>query len=296
MTITNDLSGRTIVITGATSGIGLATLHALAARGASIIGVARSAQRCREVQADAQARWPQAQVRFVMADLSSQQQVLRAAAEIRALLADRDAPLDALINNAGTVSTWFAATPDGYELQFAVNHLAGFLLTHELLPLLQASPAGRVVTVSSRSHRGARIHWGDVMLRRGYSTLRAYKQSKLANVLFVAELNRRLGSEGAVQAFAADPGLASTDIGFKGTTGLAAWVWRLRRRGGQPPAVPARNIVFLATDAAAVTSRGIYWKDCRPLRPSRYARNAAHAARLWALSERLCGLGAELAS
>lgn len=296
MTIVNDLVGRTIVITGATSGIGLATLQALAARGASVIGVARSPQRCQEAQLDAQARWPQAQISFVVADLSSQQQVWRAAAEIRALLAARGAPLDALVNNAGTVSSWFSATVDGYELQFAVNYLAGFLLTHELLPLLQAAPAGRVIMVSSRSHRGARIKWGDVMLRRGYNTLRAYKQSKLAVVLFAAELNRRLGPASTVQAFAADPGLVSTDIGLKGTAGLAAWVWRLRQKQGSPPDAAASNIAFLATDPAAVTSRALYWKDCQPLRPSRYARSAAHAARLWALSERLCGLGDAAAS
>ncbi len=284
-----DLAGHTIVVTGATDGLGRATLEALAARGARVIGIGRSAERCREVEQATRDRWPGSCVQLIVADLSAQREVRRAAVEVRALLAAEGAPLDALVNNAGTVSTWFAATEDGYERQFATNYLAGFLLTHELLPLLKAAPAGRIVNVSSRSHRGARIAWGDVMLRRGYSILRAYRQSKLADALFTAELNRRLGPRSTLQAFAADPGLVSTSIGQKNTGGLAELVWRLRRRGGAPPEMPARNIVFLATDPAADVNRGWYWRDCRPLRPSHYARNAAHAARLWALSARLCG-------
>lgn len=283
-----DLAGRAIVVTGATAGIGLATADALLARGAHVIAIARSPERCRAAAQALLARWPGSRVDVVVADLSSQAEVRRAAAEVRALLpAGR---LDALINNAGAVAAWFTPTIDGYELQFALNHLAAFLLTHELLPLLAAAPAGRVVAVSSRSHRWGRIHWADPMLRQNYDILRAYGQSKLANALFTAELNRRLGPASRVRAFAADPGLVDTAIGLKHSAGLAALVWRLRRRGGQPPDAPARNIVFLATDPAAALARGWYWRDGRPLAPSRRARSADQAARLWALSARLCGL------
>jgi NAD(P)-dependent dehydrogenase (short-subunit alcohol dehydrogenase family) len=126
-------------------------------------------------------------------------------------------------------------------------------------------------------------------MRRHYNCLLAYKQSKLANVLFTAELNRRLGSSSSVRAFAADPGLVHTGIGLKGTAGIERWVWSKRSRGGDSPEKPAKAIAFLASDASIRQSEHIYWKDCRPVKPSRYAQNPAEAARLWEYSEKLCG-------
>ncbi|GAB4472300.1 MAG: SDR family oxidoreductase [Anaerolineae bacterium] len=291
MTYLQDLDGKTIVVTGATSGIGFATAQALALRGAHVIGVGRSEARCLAMQQHIQAELPAARVSPLAADLASQSEVRRLAAAIRTLIADSGAGVvDTLVNNAGVVSSWYAATPDGYELQFAVNHLAPFLLTHELLPLLLAAPAGRVVTVSSGSHYRTRMHWPDVMYRRHYSCLMAYKQSKLANVLFTAELNRRLGPASRVRAYAADPGLVNTEIGLKGTGGLEQWVWERRRAGGASPEQGAATVIFLAVDPSVEGTRHIYWKDCRPVRPSRQALSPAEAARLWALSERLCGL------
>jgi NAD(P)-dependent dehydrogenase (short-subunit alcohol dehydrogenase family) len=213
-----------------------------------------------------------------------------AAAICQYIEADGGGKIDALVNNAGTVSSWYTATEDGYELQFAVNHLAAFRLTFELLPLLRAAPAGRVVTVSSGSRYGARIRWRDVMYRTGYNTLLAYKQSKLANVLFSAELNRRLGNKSNVRAYAADPGLVRTRIGLKGTSGIERWVWQRRMSGGVSSDEGAQTVVFLATDPALPDSDAVYWKDCQPARPSRHARRPDEAARLWALSERLCGI------
>jgi NAD(P)-dependent dehydrogenase (short-subunit alcohol dehydrogenase family) len=233
---------------------------------------------------------PGARLSFAVADLASQRQVRALAADIRARL--DGAALDVLINNAGTVASWYMATEDGYELQFAVNHLAPFLLTHELLPALRSPKAGgaesgRVLTVSSGSHRGARIHWPDVMMRQGYGVLAAYKQSKLANVLFSAEFNRRMAGTG-VRAYAVDPGLVNTEIGLKGTSGVERLVWSLRRRGGVSPAEGASTLVYLASEP--VVEDALYWKDCAPAEPSEEARSAAEAARLWALSERLCGI------
>jgi len=287
----SDLEGKTIVVTGATSGIGRAAAIALAARGAFVIGVGRSTQRCEETRAAILAEHPEARVDFCLADLGSQRQVRALAAAIRARIAAAGGDkLDVLVNNAGSVSNWYKATEDGYELQFAVNHLAPFLLTHELLPLLRSAPAARVVTVSSASHYRTRMHWADVMYRHAYNCLAAYKQSKLANVLFTAEFNRRIGSRTRICAYAADPGLVNTQIGLKGTGGLVRWVWDRRRGHGVSPAQGAETAVFLASDPEVALSRGFYWKDCEPKMPSRYARNAAHAARLWALSERLCGV------
>lgn len=289
----DDLTGKTMVITGATSGIGRAAMRALAARGAYVIGVGRSAARCREAERAILAEFPHARVSFAVADLSSQRQVRALAAAIREYVNSAGGgKLDALVNNAGAVSSWYTTTEEGYELQFAVNHLAPFLLTHELMPLLARAESARVVTVSSGSHYGARIAWHDVMLRRRYGVLRAYKQSKLANVMFSAELNRRLGTASHIRAYAADPGLVSTEIGLKGTSGLANWVWRRRMARGASPEQAAGTVVYLAASPEVEGSTEVYWKDCRPKTPSRYARREDEAARLWALSERLCGLQA----
>jgi NAD(P)-dependent dehydrogenase (short-subunit alcohol dehydrogenase family) len=286
-----DLTGKTVVITGATAGIGRAALRQVAGRGAFAIGVGRSARRCQETKEALLTEDPAARNVFVVADLSSQRQVRALAEAIRHRVETAGGGrLDALVNNAGTVSSWYMATEDGYELQFAVNHLAPFLLTHELMPMLERAPDARVVTVSSSSHYGTRMRWQDVMHRTRYSVLMAYKRSKLANVLFSAEFNRRLGEQSRVRAFAADPGLVSTRIGLKGTSGIANRVWQRRMARGVSPEEGAETVVFLATDPSVSGSEWVYWKDCQPKRPSRVARRVPDAARLWALSERLCGV------
>ena len=278
--------GGTVVVTGATSGIGLELTRQLGARGARVIGVGRSPERVAEAVAALDGERPTASPEFLVADLASQRQVRRLAAEILA----RAPQVDVLINNAAEVPHWYQSTEDGYERQFAVNHLAPFLLTHELTPALGAAEAARVVTVSSGSHRGARIYWLDVMLRHRYQPLRAYRQSKLANILFSYELNRRRAAGPRVAAFVADPGLVNTAIGSKGSHRLMRWIWEKRRRRGIAAETAAADVAFVALDPAVRLSNGIYWKDRRPVRPSRDAERPDEAARLWELSERLCGL------
>lgn len=284
------LEKKIVVVTGASSGIGFAAALALAGQGAFVIGAGRSAARCEEARQRILKEHPAAAIEFELADLSSQRQVRALAASIRSRVASSgQAKIDALVNNAAAVTGWYTATEDGYEMQFAVNHLAPFLLTHELLALLQAAPAARVITVSSGSHRSARIHWRDVMLRRIYNPLLAYKQSKLANVLFSMEFNRRYGQDAGLRAYAADPGLVNTHIGLKNTHPLVRWIWNLRRTGGATPTEGAETVVFLATCPSIEGSPEVYWKKCRPLPPSRYAQREDEAVRLWELSERLCG-------
>ncbi len=279
------------VITGATSGIGLAAAMSIAGEGHLVIGVARSTEKAQAAKQAILSKYPQAKVKYLLADLSSQAKVKELAKNILIFLETvGKQSIDALINNAGAVTSWFTLTEDGYELQFAVNHLAPFLLTNLLLPYLHKAPSGRVLTVSSGSHRRCRIHWKDVMLRRNYNTLKAYQQSKLANVLFTYELNRKLGEESTVKAYAIDPGLVNTKIGTKGTNRLVNWFWNKRSKKGVSPEIASESIIHLACRRTIPEAESWYWKGCLPIQPSRYAQREDEAQRLWELSTRLCGL------
>lgn len=285
------LSGKTIAVTGATSGIGWAIAQILVRQGADLFGVGRSTERCREAENRLRSAYPDSCVTYFVADLSLQSQVRSLAAQIRQALATGDkTSMDGLINNAGTFTYWMTLTAEGFEMQWAVNYLSAYLLTHELLPLLQAAPIARVVTVSSASHYHTRMNWDDIQLRRRYNGLSAYNHTKLAEVLFTAELNRRLGANSSVHAFAADPGLVKTEIGMKGNPGLVGWIWGLRRMGGIPPEESAKGIVYLATEPSIQDSTEIYWKHGSPKKPNPYALDADAARHLWILSEQMCGI------
>jgi len=226
-----------------------------------------------------------------VADLSLQSQVRELAAQIREKLGSSGkAGLDGLVNNAGTFTYKLTLTQEGFEMQWAVNHLAAFLLTHELLPQLQAAPAARVVTVSSMSHYLGRMHWDDVQLRRRYNGLRAYRQSKLANVLFTLELNRRMRAQSNLRAFAGDPGLVNTDIGAKGNPGFVGWIWKWRAASGVSPEESARGLVYLISEPSIQDAPEIYWKHGAPKTPGKHALDSVAAQRLWVLSEQMCGV------
>lgn len=289
--VENKLSGKIFVVTGATAGIGLATAENLVRQGAWVIGIGRSEEHCRWAKSRILLANPDAKIDFCVAELSIQSQVRTLRTQIEQILAaDEKTGLDGLVNNAGTFTYWLTLTPEGFEMQWAVNHLAPFLLTHELLPLLMAAPAARIVTVSSDSHFAGRLNWEDLQLRRHYNGLQAYENTKLANVLFTLEFNRLMGPQARVKAFAADPGLVKTDIGLKGNPALAGWVWKQRRAGGDMPEKPAAGIVYLLSEASLQNTPEIYWKDCRPKRASRAALDGTAAARLWAQSAQMCGM------
>ena len=277
---------KTAVITGASSGIGLASAYALAKNGYRIIGVGRDETNCRKATEQILHHAPKASVQFVLADLMQQREVFRAANEISAYLKQEcEGKLEILISNAGCVRSWYTTTEEGYEQQFALNHLAGFLLTHELLPYLLKAQ-GRVITTGSESHKGTRIHWNDVMLRNGYHPLLAYKQSKLCNILFAKGLNDRYAKYG-LHAYTVDPGLVCTDIGNKSTGGLVDLVWKIRKKHGVPPEIPAKTFLFLSTQEPA--PQQLYYYLCKPNTVSREVTKE-NADRLFLLSERLCGI------
>lgn len=284
------LSRKSAVVTGASSGIGLHSLIALVRAGAFGIGVGRDPQRCAQAQSQVEAACPDGRVRYLVADLSRQTEVRRLAVEIEALLDQNGFPsLDVLVNNAGTYAGKRAYTEDGVESMLAVNHLAPFLLTHLLLPRLTAAPAGRIITISSASHYHAILDIRRLNKPLLYFGYERYKVHKFANVLFTYELNRRLAGT-RVRAFAVDPGLVDTDMGQKGTGLLASTFWKLRRRNGRPPEVPARTVLFLSSDASLQDSRDYYWRDCRPKQPDPRAERADLASDLWRISAKLCKL------
>ncbi|MCX7027420.1 MAG: SDR family NAD(P)-dependent oxidoreductase [Spirochaetes bacterium] len=286
------LKGKLCLVTGATSGIGLATAKALAAMGAGVIGIGRDsarAARAREAVASA-AGDSGALIRFDLLDLSDLKAVAVYARKFPEGLGAHPR-LDVLVDCAGFYADRRLESADGFEMQFAVNHLAHFLLATRLLPLLGASPDARVVTVSSDSHYHGSIHWK--ALKRSlegkrpflsYIGIRAYEQSKLANALFSAELGRRTAG-GGITTFAADPGLANTEIGLKQGPSAGAAFWNLHRRKGTSPDVPASAIAWLASEPSLAGRTGLYWKNRIEQQPSRRARDENAARRLWELSE-----------
>ena len=288
-----NLRGKTVVITGATSGIGLAAAKAFAAEGAMVIGMGRSQERIDQAETHIKVQTPDAKVQTILADLSSQHQIRSAAAAIKTLLNQTNqGPLDILINNAGTYASCFIPTSEGYETIFAVNHLSPFLLTHELLPNLARSTFGKVLTVSSGSHYRTWLNIRRAVRPVIFNGLWAYKVSKLANVLFTLEFNQRYAGL-PVRAFAVDPGLVSTDIGSKNTDWISKVVWTFRRHQGTSPEIPVRTLLHLSNDDSLYNTKDIYWHNSRPKTPSCQSQRRTLAKQLWDASLMWCGIEEE---
>ena len=276
----HSMEGRVCLITGATSGIGRATTLALASRGAELVLLCRDRAKGEETAAAARAAGA-AKVDLLIADLSRQSEVRRAAAEFLA----SGRPLHVLINNAGVVNLQRTLTADGLEATFAVNHLAYFLLTTLLLDRLRASAPARIINVASDAHKLSPLNFDDLQNGRSYSVMRVYGQSKLANILFTAELARRLEGSG-VTANSLHPGAVSTGLG----TNNGAWargLIALLRPFFRSPDRGAETSVYLATSPAVADVSGVYFANSREKRPSAAAQDMDAARRLWAASEAL---------
>jgi NAD(P)-dependent dehydrogenase (short-subunit alcohol dehydrogenase family) len=281
---------KTYLITGATSGIGLAMMEELAKKGPNLIGVGRSPALCESQKERLLELFPDNKIEYLLADLSSQKEIRQLVNEVENLLSTWNAEgLDGLINNAGTFTYWQRLTPEGFETQWAVNHLAPFLLTNLLLPQMKKKSNARVITVSSGSHYNARLNWADIQGSGRYNPLRAYKHTKLANVLFTAELNRRLGTTSNIQAFAADPGLVNTRIGEKTHSRLAKKIWIQRRKKGIPTAQSAIGIIRLL-DEELNDNGSLYWKHGKAKKPNHFALDRDHGWRLWEISAQMTGI------
>ncbi len=294
-----DLTGRVTLVTGANSGIGYETAKALADHGAHVILACRDREKARRARDKLESELDRSSLELLDLDLADLVSVRRAA---DAVLAEH-ARLDVLVNNAGVMGTPYRLTAEGFELQMGTNHFGHFALTGLLLDRIVTTERSRIVTVSSHLHRIGRLPTGDLAGASARNTWLSYGTSKLANLLFTAELSRRLGAAGLpTLAVAAHPGWTRSNLAGNGA---ALGDSRLRRRLartagtmlGQSTAGGAVPVLCAATAAAVRSGQyigpahlfGLYGPPC-VARPSRRARDAVAAAELWRASEELTGV------
>lgn len=291
-----DQSGRVAIVTGANTGIGYETARALARKGARVILACRDLAKGSAAAARIAAEKPAGSVEAQALDLSDLESIRRFADSVLAA----HQRLDLLINNAGVMMPPHSRTRQGFELQFGTNHLGHFALTAHLLPLLRRTTGSRIVIVASAAHHTGRIHFDDLNFeRRGYKAWNAYCQSKLANLLFALELQRRLRTAGAdTIVTAAHPGWTATDL--QRTVGFARFFNPLL---AMKPAEGALPTLRAATDPGAQSGEYFGPRYLLELtgpperaRRSRRAQDAEVAARLWATSESMTGIRFELPS
>ena len=279
------IRGRNVLITGASSGVGLAAARGLAARGAHLWLLCRDAQRGEAALASCRAMPGAGRLELLLADLSSQRETRAVAAKFLG----RNEPLHVLVNNAAAVFLERTETMDGVESTLAVNHVAPFLLTNLLLPRLLESAPARVINVASAGHRTGRIRIDDLGCRvHSYQGLVQYSHTKLANVLFTRELARRIEGTGVV-AHSLHPGVIRTGLGMN-NTGWLRVAWNGVRPLFSSPEKGADTVVFLACDADVQGTNGAYWARRKPRRPGARGRDDEMAARLWEATEALAGI------
>lgn len=280
-----DLTGKRVLVTGATAGIGKETARALAKQGAHVVIVGRSEEKTRAVVGELVAAAPGAQVDFLLADLSSMAAVRQLAQDFLA----RWDTLHVLVNNAGGINMKREVTSDGFERTFATNHLSYFLLTNLLLPALEKGAPSRIVNVASDAHRGQAIDWSDLQAEKSYVQFKVYGRSKLMNILFTRELARRVKDKG-ITANALHPGVVATSFlakpGFWGVVGKVAGLFMITPEQG------AQTSIYLSSSPDVEGVTGGYYAKSKPRTPTREAEDDEAARRLWALSEELVGLKA----
>ncbi len=272
--------GENCLVTGANSGIGFETAKALARMGARVGLICRTPAKCEDAKSAILQAVPSAELDGFTADLSSQAEIRRVAADIK-----RTYPkIDVLINNAGIVENTFKRSVDGIEMTFAVNHLAYFLLTNLLLELIKAAAPSRIINVSSAAHFGARMDFDNLQGEKGYNGWRAYSQSKLANILFTYELARRLAGTG-VTVNCLHPGVIGTKL-FRnlGIINTLAGIFLASPEKG------AETSVYLASSPEVEGVTGKYFDNKRAVPSSSASYNEADAKRLWQISAELTHL------
>ena len=282
-----SLAGKVCMVTGATSGIGKVTARELAQRGAAVVVVGRSQAKSEATVSQLRQQTANPSVDFLLADLSSQQEIRRLAREFES----RYSRLDVLVNNAGAIMLSRRESVDEIEMTLALNHLAYFLLTNLLLDILKSSAPARIINVSSNSHERAKLDFDDPQHRSRYWGWRAYARSKLANILFSYELARRLEGTG-VTVNAVHPGLVGTNL-LANNGALGRLLKVAVGIVGMSPERGARTSIYLATSPEVETVTGGYFFQEQEVPSSGASYDEDDARRLWQLSSDLTGLAAD---
>ncbi len=278
------MQGKTVVITGATSGIGKVAAERLAAMGARIVLIARSKARGQVTLAALRAAAPGVAHKVHYADLFKISEMKRASAEIAA----EEPRIDVLINNAGAMFANRRLTEDRLEYTFALNHMAYFVVTEGLRARLIASAPSRIVNTASGAHQGASLDFDDLQSSHGYSVMRAYSRSKLCNILFTRELARRLQGTG-VTANCLHPGFVASRFGDE-AGGLISRFVSIAKLFAISPEKGAETLIYLASSPSVAGITGAYFYQCQSVPPSSAAKDDQAALRLWERSAELAGL------
>jgi retinol dehydrogenase 12 len=282
MNTEQTVQGKVCLVTGATAGIGKETARELARQGATVIVVGRSEEKAKSTVNEIRQETGNASVEWMLADLSVQEEIRRLAETFKS----RYQRLDVLVNNAGAVMMARQESRNGIEMTFALNHLNYFLLTNLLLDVLKQSAPSRVVVVSSDAHRGGKMHWDDLQLKRGYNGWKAYAQSKLANVLFAYELARRLEGTG-VTANALHPGFVASNFFSTNNGSWTRFVRPLLHLAAISVERGAETSVYLATSPEVEGVTGKYFADKKETRSNGASYDVEAQRRLWEVSEEM---------
>lgn len=271
------------IVTGANSGMGKATVSALADKGYEVIMLCRNEKRGMDAFTSLKSENPNRNLELMLCDLGNLSSI-RAFADSFAKKGKR---IDLIINNAGFISLDRQLTDDGFERQFGVNHLGHFLLVNLLLPFMDKG--SRIVVVASGAHKAGKIHFDDINLTKGYNVVKAYGQSKLANVLFTRELAKRLAAR-KITVNCCHPGAVATNMGVDRETGFGKTITGMLKPFFLTPEEGAKTAVFLATDPSVKSVTGGYFYKCKVAKSSKASKNKALAKRLYEFSEELTRL------
>ena len=270
------LDNKLAIVTGANSGMGMATVEALSDEGAKVIMLCRNEKRGMEAFKKLMEKKDR-QIELMLCDLGDYSSIRSFASQVK----EKYKRIDILVNNAGFISLDRQETKEGLERQFGINHIGHFLLTTELLDLM--GEGSRIVVVASGAHKAGKIHFDDINLKRGYNVVRAYSQSKLANVLFAKELSKRLKDRG-ITVNCCHPGAVATNMGVSRETGFGKTITGLLKPFFQTPAEGARTAIFLATDESVKDISGEYFYRCKIAKSSRRSNDPELAKKLYEFS------------
>ena len=279
------MQGKTVVVTGATSGIGEVAADRLAQKGARIVFIARDRERGQETLRHLRAIAGHDNHAVHYADLMKLSEQKRVAAEIAA----SEPQIDVLINNAGALFNSRQVTEDGLEKTFALNHMSYFTVTNVLLDKLKATPGARIVSTSSDAHKGAKLNFDDLQSEKSYSGFGVYGRSKLMNILFTRELARRLAGTG-VTANCLHPGFVGTRFGDQ-SGGVLSFLVKIAKNFALTPEQGAQTIIYLGSSPEVEGKSGGYYFKSKLATPTKEAQNDADAKRLWDVSAKIAGVG-----